>query len=67
VAVDWLKASSIKASDTVTIRLEKPQRYQLLKLIFKSTKFSLDFKNELLRNEKQINYSDFDELEQLGC
>jgi hypothetical protein len=66
-ALDWLKHKNIKLPDGKVINLEKPQRYQLLKLIFKSSKYSEDFKNELLKVEKEINFSDFDLLEELGC
>jgi hypothetical protein len=53
--------------DGKVINLEKPQRYQLLKLIFRSTKYSSEFKRQLLQMEKEINFSDFDTLEELGC
>ena len=39
-AIEWLKHSEIKLLNGKTIHLEKPQRYQLIKLIFRSTKYS---------------------------
>ena len=66
-AFDWLKHSEIKLPEGKSIKLEKPQRYQLIKLLFKSTKYSDHFKNELLEKEKSVNFSDFDTLEELGC
>lgn len=43
-AKEWLKHKHIKLPDGKEIHLEKPQRYQLLKLIFKSSKYSEEFK-----------------------
>jgi hypothetical protein len=62
-AKDWLKHKQIKTPNGKVINLEKPQRYQLLKLIYRSTKYSEEFKNQLLQKEMEINFSDFDLLE----
>lgn len=62
-AKDWLHHKQIKTPNGKFIHLEKPQRYQLLKLIYRSTKYSEDFKNQLLQKEMEINFSDFDLLE----
>lgn len=67
IANDWLKHSQIKLPDEKIIHLEKPQRYQLLKLLFRSNTYSHTFKEQILSQEKDINFSDFDLLEGLGC
>lgn len=35
--------------------------------MFKSTEYTIEFKRELLRMEKSVNFSDFDSLQELGC
>ncbi len=35
--------------------------------MFKSTEYTIEFKHELLRTEKSVNFSDFDSLQELGC
>jgi len=62
-----LKHKNIKLPDGKVLQLEKPQRYQLLKILFKSTKYSEEFKIEQLQKEKEIKFSDYDILEELGC
>lgn len=54
-------------SESRVVHLEKPQRYQLIKLMFKSNHYNIDFKLELLSKEKSINFSDYDSLAELGC
>jgi len=56
-----------KLSSGKEIELQKPQRYQLLKIIFASSIFSLEAKLGLLGKEKSSHFSDFDTLEELGC
>ena len=66
-AKEWLKQKHIKTPSGKSIQLEKSHRYQLLKLLFRSNKYSEDFKVELMQKEKAINFSDMDLLEELGC
>ena len=47
--------------------LTKAQRYQILRAIFKERGVPESEKNELLLEEMNIDYSDVDELEKIGC
>ena len=63
-ALQWYLDSSIKLDDSQSITLNKEQRYQLLKVVFRSTNFDLDYKQQLLEKEKAIDFSDLDVLEE---
>lgn len=66
-AIKWVQDKFIGLENGKQVNLKKPQRYQLLKIIFASIEISSEGKFELLINEKLIDFSDFDVLEELGC
>lgn len=65
--LESFNAGHLKLDYGKVLDLQKTQRYQLLKIIFASTIFSLEAKLGLLGKEKSTNFSDFDTLEELGC
>lgn len=67
LAFIWLKEKKITFPNDTVAPLKKEIRYLLIKQIFKSEKFNLDLKMQLLAEEKALSFSLTDVYEELGC
>ena len=64
----FLEAKSIKKDGReIEHKLNKSQRYRIIKKIFANKSVNLEEKETLLQAEMQIDYSDVDELQKIAC
>lgn len=65
-ALKWIRDLAIDLGEGHLFKIDKLQRYMLLKLLFKSKTLDPADLNKLLQRERQIDLCDVDDIERLG-
>lgn len=66
--LEFLKSKQIKDEESGTVHdLNKSQRYKIIRQIFSEKDVPMADKEQILKTEMELAYSDVDELQKLAC